>query len=553
MLPPTAAGPPEIDTILRTLLESKSRWAATTPRERAAILRRCIAGLVEAAPAWVREACASSGIDAASPLSGEPLISGPVIAVRYLRLLAEGLERGGVLPHGGTRATASGRIAARVLPISLWDRILYRGLEGEVWIEPGKPPSQGSAGRREGGIALVLGAGNVHSIPVFDAVYQLVVENRVVALKLNPVNAWLAPILTTALAPLVKRGFLAIATGGADVGRALVQDSRVDAIHLTGSRRTFDAILWGTDPEERRRRLLERAPLVAKPITAELGSVTPILIVPGPWSRADVSFQAHHVASMVAHNASFNCNAAKVLVLARGWPLHDDFLLSLRRAFATIPPRRAWYPGAADRHRGFLERYREAERIGEAPEGALPWTLIPGVPPTPGEHALSEEAFCSVLAVVSLDAATPEAFLERAVPFVNESVAGTLSAGIFAHPATERRLGARFARAVEGLRYGAVGINLWPAAVFALGTPTWGAYPGHTIEDAGSGIGAAHNALRFDHPERSFVRGPFRPWPKPVWFAGHRTLRVLAERLLRFEASPSLLRVPGLLATAIRG
>ena len=48
----------------------------------------------------------------------------------------------------------------------------------------------------------------------------------------------------------------------------------------------------------------------ARPFSAELGCVTPVLVVPGPWSESDLDFQARHVAGMVAQNASFNCNAA---------------------------------------------------------------------------------------------------------------------------------------------------------------------------------------------------------------------------------------------------
>ena len=42
----------------------------------------------------------------------------------------------------------------------------------------------------------------------------------------------------------------------------------------------------------------------------------------------------------------------------------------------------------------------------------VPWTLIPEVPPTKGEYALSTEAFCGVVAETSLEAADEGAFID---------------------------------------------------------------------------------------------------------------------------------------------
>lgn len=542
---------PPLSRVIERLEAAAPRWRALPLRDKARLLRRSIEGIVACAPRWTEGACRAAGIDPSSPLSGEPHLSGPVVSVRYLRILAEGLEHGGALPHLGLRETPGGRVAARVLPLSFWDRVLYRGVGGEVWMRPGCPASQSDPDGK--GIALVLGAGNIQSISIFDAAYQLVGKNRVVALKMNPVISWLTPILEEALGPLVEPGYLAIFDGGAEEAAYFVEHPSVEALHLTGSHRTYDAIVWGADPAERARRKAAKDPKVTKPFSAELGSVTPVLVVPGAWGRADRKRQAWNLASMVAHNASFNCNSAKVVLLAAGWPLKDEFLAELRAAFRAIPPRAAYYPGARERHAAYVRRYPGAERIGNPGEAALPWTLVPHVPPRPDEYALTEEAFCSVLAVSEIDAREAEEFLARVVPVANDAVWGTLSCAVLIDPATRRRLGETFERALEDLRYGAIGINLWPGVIFGLGSATWGAFPGHPPEDIRSGLGVAHNALRFEHPERSVVEGPFRPWPKPPWFADHRSLRTLSERLLRFEASPSVFRLPGLFAAALRG
>ena len=50
---------------------------------------------------------------------------------------------------------------------------------------------------------------------------------------------------------------LAIVDGGADVGEYLAHHPRLDAIHLTGSERTYDAVVWGNTPDEQMRRKAE--------------------------------------------------------------------------------------------------------------------------------------------------------------------------------------------------------------------------------------------------------------------------------------------------------
>ncbi len=43
----------------------------------------------------------------------------------------------------------------------------------------------------------------------------------------------------------------------------------------------------------------------------------------------------------------------------------------------------------------------------------------------------------------------------------------------------------------------------------------------------------------FDHPQKSVVRSPFRIYPKPAWFAKHKNLLQLGQRVTAFEAYPT--------------
>lgn len=550
----------EIETVLENLHAKKDAWVRTDARRRIELLRQCIDGLVAAAPEWVERACEVQGLDPHGPIAGEIWITGPMVTVRGFRLMAEALAAGGCPHPRRVRSIAGERTAAAVFPHSVFDRLLFMGVEAEVWVQPGKPASQGAIYAEKargkfapGRVCLVLGAGNISSIPPLDTLYKLFAEDQVVVLKPNPVNAFMGPVLERALAPLVEEGVFAVLEGGREAGEILASHRLVDTLHLTGSHRTHDAIVWGATPEEQERRKAASDPIVAKRFTSELGCVTPVFVVPGPWSESDLRFQAENVSAMVAHNASFNCNAAKALVLGKGWDLAGTFLDHVRRALAATAPRRAYYPGAEDRYRRFLERYPKAEPLGVSGEGIVPWTLLPDVPPRKGEYALTEEAFCGVLAQTWIDAATAPDFLGKLSTFAGEALWGTLSCILLVHPRTAREHAGPLDRAVAELRYGGIAINAWTGLNYGLGNTPWNAFPGHTETDIVSGHGVVHNAMLFDYPEKTVLKAPFRPWPKPVWFADHRTLRELGIRMTHFEASPSWLKLPGIFAAAVRG
>ncbi|HJL18379.1 MAG TPA: hypothetical protein RMH99_22135, partial [Sandaracinaceae bacterium LLY-WYZ-13_1] len=124
---------------------------------------------------------------------------------------------------------------------------------------------------------------------------------------------------------------------------------------------------------------------------------------------------------------------------------------------------------------------------------------------------------------------------------------------VLVHPETRRKHAAAFDQALQKLRYGGIGVNAWAGLIYGLVSPTWGAFPGHPLEDIQSGRGVVHNTYLFDHPQKSVVYAPFRINPKPAWFPDHRTAHLLGEALARFEAKPGLLRLPALLAAALRG
>ncbi|MGA7933981.1 MAG: aldehyde dehydrogenase family protein [Kovacikia sp.] len=538
--PPAITSFAQADEIVRRLADRKNAWLQVSVASRITYLQRCIDHTTALASDWVKAACRAKGINSEETLAGEEWLVGPSILLWNLQELIKTLNANGQ-PTPSNLITRNHQTIAKVFPSNLRERLLWLGFTGEVWMEPGQSAIQGMVYRQQppqARVALVLGAGNVSSIAPMDALYKLFAEDAVVLLKMNPVNEYMGSILAEVFEPLRQDGFLEIVYGGADLGSYLCQHPLIETIHITGSDATHDAIVWGTPAEQAARKATQQ-PLNPKPISSELGCVTPVIVVPGNWSKSDLAFQARHIAGMVVNNASFNCAAAKVVVTAQGWKQRQEFLHLLQQELAATPPRYAYYPGAKQRFLEFLNRYPQAQVVNSGSDEIVPWTLIPAVPAEQGEYALTQEAFCGVLAEVSLDASDAGAFLSQAVEFVNETVWGNLSCTLLIDPGTQKQWANELETAIAHLHYGAIGVNVWSAVLFSFPAFPWGAFPGNSWDNIRSGSGFVHNTYLFEHPQKSVLRAPFRIHPLPFWFARRRHLLQVGQLSTRFQAKPT--------------
>jgi aldehyde dehydrogenase (NAD(P)+) len=557
-----------LDSDIADLRSSARVWVTTPLGEKLRLLQDLRRATADVAEEWVRLSCEAKGIALDSPAAGEEWTSGPFALLTNAAALARTVEQleTGANPLDRVRARTlhNGQVALRVFPADARDRVLV-GYTGYVWLRRGTSLDLARAGlaRRlrdtslPGEVGLALGAGNINSISPLDGLTKLYQDNAVVLIKLNPINAYLEPLLNHAFAPLIERGFVRITTGGADVGSYLVSHPEVDTVHITGSSASHDAVVFGPG-EEGARRKEAREPLLTKPITSELGGVGPVVVVPGRWKDSILRLQAQNVATQRLHNSGFNCIATQIVVLPQNWPQASQFMDYLRQAIREAPDRPAYYPGAADRQRGAVEAHPKAELLGGDPD--VPRTLLTDLHcDNMDESAFHTEYFGPVLGVTHVPGGTPAEFLDNAVQVCNDRVFGDLGVGLISSPQTIRELGPVFNEAITRLRYGTVAINCWVGPVFAMPCGTWGAFPGHDIYDVGSGTGIVHNALLLDpeHVERTVGRGPFRPWPKPPWFVTNRTAHTTGEQMTRFAAEESLTKaMPKVLAaltSSLRG
>jgi aldehyde dehydrogenase (NAD(P)+) len=373
---------------------------------------------------------------------------------------------------------------------------------------------------------------------------------------MNPVNAYLGPILEDAFSEPIAKGWLAVVYGGAEEGAYLTRRPGVDEIHITGSTSTHDAIVWGPPGPERAERMARGTPLLRKEITSELGDVAPVMVMPGAWSDGDLAFQAESVAGMKTVNAAHNCNAAQLLVLPRGWRHRDAFLGHLERALAAAPAKKAWYPGALERYRRLVEARPAARRLGDA-RSELPWTVVPSLDAASDDPLFRTEAFCGLLGETAVGSEDPLRFLDEAVSFANGKLWGMLSASVVAPRDALRDPTLRSAveGAVRRLRYGTVAVNCWPAYGFVFGTTPWGGFPGQPLHDVRSGRGFVHNTLMMDPEqiEKAVVWHPTVHPLKPAYFPSHRSTVKMGRGLVALTARRKWSALPGIVMAAVRG
>jgi acyl-CoA reductase-like NAD-dependent aldehyde dehydrogenase len=565
-IPPTPLK--DVDAAIGTLADRAPAWSQTSVGGRIELMDELLESTLAAARAWTLTAAQLKGLASDSPTMGEDWVNGPLPVLSGMRALRRSLvdirDTGRPQPPS-IELAESGQVVAKVAPADMNDRMVRPGVTAEVRLQRHVTLDQAEAsiGRiyrpgheAEPGVALVLGAGNVSSIAPLDALYQLFVLGRVVILKMNPVNEALGPHLADALEPLTRRGFLRIVYGGVEVGQHIVDHDDVEAIHLTGSDKTHDAIVFGPG-EEGRERKAKRQPRVTKEVSSELGNVTPIIVVPGPWSDKDLAMRGRHIAAMLTNNAGFNCIAARMIVQHRAWNRRRALLSSVREALRDSEPRHPYYPGARDRWEQFVGTYRQAERLGPEGEDKVPFTLIPELDPdTDDDLALTTEAFAGVIAEVALDAPrTVVDYIEEAVEFCNERLWGTLAATILVHPDSLRdpEVEQAVERAIDELRYGAVVVNDWASVVYGMPTASWGAYPGHPLEDIESGRGVVHNAYMLEDVEKTVGRAPWRPSATPIWYPDHATAAKLGPLVARYLVTGDLKVLPRILWLAARG
>ena len=544
---------PALGQIVESLAAGARAHAGRDAAARAALARATAREVAHVADDWIEAALAIKGrnertgaaVGVPAAARAEEAATGPVVTLRLLAITSRTLDD---VARRGTPATAgpprllttqaSGGeprfVGVPALPApGMWDGTVFGGHTAVVrCVNPGGLDAFSRSWREEaatrprgGGVCAVLGAGNVTGLSVADAVSQIFEHGRAVLLKLHPLHAPLEPVFRAAFAPLVEAGLVAIVAGGPDVAREAVHDPGVTHVHLTGGQAAFDALVWGGPGPHG----AGASPVLTKPVTCELGNVTPWIIVPGRYTPRQLRAQADMVAASILNNTSFNCIATKCLVTARDWEQRGEFLGLVRARLENQPARPAWYPHVTAGWETLAGRPAPAD-------GTLPPILRTALDPAAEPHWLEREWFLPAAGEVPLAADSLDAFCGAAADFVR-GLPGSLAAnvtapdGLAAHDAQQVDL------LVEHLEYGVVARNTWSALAYALANVPWGGYPGATLADPRSGIGRVHDPLLLPLVHNAIIAGPLASWPAPAWLPWHPRAARLARGVVNAYAA----------------
>lgn len=367
---------------------------------------------------------------------------------------------------------------------------------------------------KNGGVAVILGAGN-YDAPI-DILTAMFIENCVAVYKVSPLNAPLLPIFANIFGPLLKKKYLVFTKGGPSEAATLLHDPAVTKWFMTGNIRTAYSILYGsmtspwtgtalgTVPNE----ALESGLMLRKPMTIELGNVSPYIVCPGRWGAGDLRRHARHLAFALLFNGGHICAHPQIVLTCRQWPQREAFLTALRTAIEEAPLHGHFYPDASERFHVFEQKLKKEGVTMELWKGGTVGFASSLDHPT-STTLTQEETFNLMSGEIALDTPpTLEAFLPKAVEFSNASLAGSLAATIIAK--TSRHEEPLLQRAITDLKYGSVGLNCYGLCTIYFPQLCWGGHPECTdLGHLGSGIGWFGNCYGYKHPMKSVIRSSF--------------------------------------------
>lgn len=552
----------DVDRALADLHSRKDSWVQISLSERIDLIAALRRNLAEAEDRWITISLESKGLAPGGYGEGEER-TWFTILTRALRLIHQALSdvRDHGRPHlpGSLTTRSDGQVVAPVLPASRYDSALFPRMTGEVWIEPGMTVEEVVQHQAEiyrnpperGWVALIVNASQSSFLPVTDVLHKLFVDGDVVALKLHSTSASLASLFEEVFRPLLDQGVVRLIYGDSDLDTYLCAHELVDTIHFSGADAAFDTLIFGTGQEgvERRARC---EPVLAKPFSGEVGNVTPVLVVPGPWSDEDLHRHAILLVRAFVCNAAFVSAAPRLIVQHRGWRRRDSFLAAFEQVLARIPTRQAPFPEARRQLDALLNAHARAHRIGQADLDHLPWTVIPDLDPSSLDaDCFVRTMFCPAVGELALDAKDAATFIDTAVEFLNRQVRGTLAATILIHPRTlrERRVRVAFERALNDLQYGTITINAVAQQAVLAGVLPWGAFP--IAHGEGRYGGKVANPLMIPNPQKSILRGPFSIPQLFLSVEPQRNIE-LCKAITRLEQAPSPWRLAQLMRLALR-
>jgi acyl-CoA reductase-like NAD-dependent aldehyde dehydrogenase len=546
----------DVDKYLSELKKRQAWWAKqATIDERIELLEKVLEVMAAIKDEWAAQDALARKIPKDHWDYGNSLVNAPGTVPMHVRAFIKALKninKYGVPKLYKKIEQVDDRVKLTVFPQTFKDSIVMQGVINEIYLGPGTSEDAIDSYQAlnyknpdySGGVSLVLAAGNHTFIGVMDVLQHLFFKKHVVLLKTHPVLENMHGVTRQLLKPFEDAGIFHIVSGGSDLGQYLTRHDLVDEIHLTGSDKTFEAIVYGTGETGQKNKKSDHR-ITNKKVFGELGCVSPVIVVPGQWKDSDYDYQAINILSLLAINQGYNCLAPRVIILPKKWQGSEKLLARLKFHMKKTELVSKYYPGTDDRINDVKSVYPDALELGPNNNNAQSFIFVTDLDPNIDEYACNVEVWAAFCGQVYLDDESPDEFLNHAVEFSNEKLWGTLSATIIIDPKTKKQLEktGTFQKAIRNMRYGTVGINTNPFLSNILGLAPWGGYPGSSYQDIQSGNEIVENPLMLEHIEKSVLHTPFRMLIKPVWFFNNPNVIHYAAAIRNFAISNSWLDV----------
>ena len=472
---------------------------------------------------------------------GEEWIGGPFATIYAIQYFIEYLKKPNSLDL--TNFDDSKK-RYKVFPTKNIEKLLFPFIEGEVRFPKNMSFDQISQYRgfsnrfsnNKPKLTLILGAGNVSSIPVLDALFHMIAHKSSIYLKLNPVNDYLLPVFTQVFDPFISRGYMIISKGDLKASEYLTKHEGFQQMHLTGSNFTYENIVYGRTLTEKERKLKSLTKTNKKPITSELGNVTPIIIHPGNWSYSEIKHQAKKIVTAKLNNSGFNCIAAQVIVFPKGWKHTNKLKSQIKYYLNKIGDTTSYYPGANNNLNELLENnnYEQINNIScSSPFLVTDLDL--------DKEYGNKEVWSTALYFKEIQYSSYENFCSNAIEYVNNELWGNLGVTVLFKNYKNKTNHSILEKYIEDLEYGTVAINEWAALGFVIPSLPWGGYPGNKDNDIQSGQGYVHNSLLFESPQKGILYSKFRlsRLIDPPWFVTNKKAHRIFKNLTYYQATNS--------------
>ena len=525
----------DIDRFITTLRTKSKEFNSISNVQLASMLEETISNIKEVAFFWAT-ICSDNKGTTITPAEGEEWLGGPFASVLATQYYIKSLTNDDdlvekkynseensykVFPNSFTERITFPFIDAKVIfnkSMSFEDINKYRGFSKRYDIDPS--------------ITLVLGAGNFSSIPYLDVLYHLITRKSVILLKLNPVNEYLKPVFEKVFQSFIERGYIIVTTGNIDESKYMANHPGINYIHLTGSDKTFEDIVYGRELTEKERKSKSLSKINNKPITSELGNVTPIIIHPGKWSTSDIKYQARKIVTAKLNNNGFNCIAAQVVVLPDGWGQTETLIKFVKHYMSKAKERKAYYPESIERLEK-LEKDKGYERVN-----ALS-CVTPHLTREIKAYSKFEinEVWSSTIYFKKIEYTSVEDFANKAIDYCNDELWGNLGVSVIIKN-HDRKFNKHITNLyIDKLNYGTVAINEWAAIGYIIPQLPWGGFPGNRDNDIQSGQSVVHNSMLFESPLKGVVNTKFRISRiiDPPWFVTNKKARRLFKNLTYYQ------------------